>query len=747
MKLEEKTTELINKSKNKELKDLQEYIELTSDVENIIKEYVNELLSTQDPTVKKNLFVELESWFYQYKDYMDVCQELQGSLKEKGIEEGVIFNEFEEQHFKDIIVLIQQIVLYNELLAHLDPSENKIEAQIINLHNIQEKINLYYQKLFQVDTNLISKDSLPAKKDINMSIEEYQQMVANFFQERKSKQNFKEYILSFMDRDIFKKMATTPIEEMKELQEEPTEEVKEVNNEEVIYPFQETQNSTVKEIVFDNDTEVLGNLQTQEVTPIEPTVTYQEEEKSKPEEVFDLSEEPQSPVPEEITFDKDPEILESSQKEETSSVEEPAIVDQEPEPMPKQEENLSFAPLVIEPIKEEPLAIDEAEINNIEPTSISEDPEITNRKAMIEEYKNRLYERMDRYDAIYKEMIRMIENHQSIPNYFSKEYNKTLPFQKICSKEINRLSSLTKEQIADPNFDLQIPHESLVAELGYEVKKETTKGKAFQVLHEANESLQNFFEKFKRNPYQRNYKIIDSLRKVNPLSIENMTKVANQGRGKAYKWVKSAKENLVNFYQKHPRVVLASVAVGSVALVATGNPLNIEQNYAEEPTVAIVNESDLVTDITADELAQTLATDVLEESREAENITVDENEIIPEETMPEENNTIGYDIHFGDEFTLKDNEVPIYTDMYCGLDGNQESKKTPFYPADTIRTVERIFMLVPNEGLKEVFSEEEKENYLASGASVYSVHAPDGYYKITNDSLEFLNKESLGRGL
>ena len=85
--------------------------------------------------------------------------------------------------------------------------------------------------------------------------------------------------------------------------------------------------------------------------------------------------------------------------------------------------------------------------------------------------------------------------------------------------------------------------------------------------------------------------------------------------------------------------------------------------------------------------------------------------------------------------------------MYCGLDGKEESKKTPFYPADTIRTVERIFMLVPNEGLKEVFSEEEKENYLASGASVYSVHAPDGYYKITNDSLEFLNKESLGRGL
>ena len=140
-----------------------------------------------------------------------------------------------------------------------------------------------------------------------------------------------------MDRDIFKKMATTPIEEMKELQEEPIEEVKEVNNEEVIYPFQETQNSAAEEMVFDNDTEVLGNLQTQEVTPIEePTVTYQEEEKSKPEEVFDLSKEPQSPVPEEITFDKAPEVLESSQKEETTSVEESAIVDQEPEPMPKQ---------------------------------------------------------------------------------------------------------------------------------------------------------------------------------------------------------------------------------------------------------------------------------------------------------------------------------------------------------------------------------------------------------------------------
>lgn len=77
---------------------------------------------------------------------------------------------------------------------------------------------------------------------------------------------------------------------------------------------------------------------------------------------------------------------------------------------------------------------------------------VKKRAQAIKAYKEKLYKQMEIYNN-----QKAIE---SISPGILEDYQKTLPYQEVCTREINRLQNLTSKEINDPNADLNIPDEN-----------------------------------------------------------------------------------------------------------------------------------------------------------------------------------------------------------------------------------------------------------------------------------------------
>ena len=82
--------------------------------------------------------------------------------------------------------------------------------------------------------------------------------------------------------------------------------------------------------------------------------------------------------------------------------------------------------------------------------------------------------------------------------------------------------------------------------------------------------------------------------------------------------------------------------------------------------------------------------------------------------------------------TLKNYNVLAYTSPYVSLE-EDSTKRAPLYPPDMPRTILKVFMDVPTQGLIEVHSNEEINYYLEMGGKVRSVYTSDAYFYQVND--------------
>ncbi len=102
----------------------------------------------------------------------------------------------------------------------------------------------------------------------------------------------------------------------------------------------------------------------------------------------------------------------------------------------------------------------EQEVNNIVPDFLKpyvEEAKVKNDKQLIEKrnqaikiYKEKLYKQMEFYNS-----------QKAVESLSPDIYQKTLPYQEICVKEINRLQNLSPNEIDNPNIDLNIPDENM----------------------------------------------------------------------------------------------------------------------------------------------------------------------------------------------------------------------------------------------------------------------------------------------
>lgn len=118
---------------------------------------------------RKNM-EKLQAWLNKNSEFIDACR-----LIYKQMEENAAWKE------KECKVLLQYVTIFFERKESLDLTSGNIVSQITNRHNILKKLNKCYQMVFQVKEDLISESILPMKKNEDMSLEEYQQMVRDFF--------------------------------------------------------------------------------------------------------------------------------------------------------------------------------------------------------------------------------------------------------------------------------------------------------------------------------------------------------------------------------------------------------------------------------------------------------------------------------------------------------------------------------------------------------------------------------------
>ena len=75
---------------------------------------------------------------------------------------------------------------------------------------------------------------------------------------------------------------------------------------------------------------------------------------------------------------------------------------------------------------------------------------VEKRNQALNAYKEKLYRQMELYNS-----------QKTTESFSSENYQKTLPYQEVCAKEINRLQNLSPKEIDNPNIDLNIPDENM----------------------------------------------------------------------------------------------------------------------------------------------------------------------------------------------------------------------------------------------------------------------------------------------
>ena len=144
-------------------------------IEALLISIIDDQNKTKDLQSRREKILELQIWLNDYQEYMDEC----GLILDR-INSNPNYSE------QGCLNLIRYVTLYQELESKIDYN-NVLYSKISNLHNILEKINEAYHAVFDVVDDLISRDSLPVKKTNDVTDEEYQIYVSDFFGRKKSK--------------------------------------------------------------------------------------------------------------------------------------------------------------------------------------------------------------------------------------------------------------------------------------------------------------------------------------------------------------------------------------------------------------------------------------------------------------------------------------------------------------------------------------------------------------------------------
>ncbi len=175
-KLMSSTKQMIldNKSSDNTINNFKKRI---NSIEALLISIIDDQNKTEDLQSRREKILELQMWLNDYQEYMDECRLILDRINSNP--------NYSEQ---GCLNLIRYVTLYQELESKIDYN-NVLYSKISNLHNILEKINEAYHAVFNVNDDLISRDSLPVKKTNDVTDEEYQNYVSNFFSRKKSKKD------------------------------------------------------------------------------------------------------------------------------------------------------------------------------------------------------------------------------------------------------------------------------------------------------------------------------------------------------------------------------------------------------------------------------------------------------------------------------------------------------------------------------------------------------------------------------
>lgn len=192
--------------------------------------------------------------------------------------------------------------------------------------------------------------------------------------------------------------------------------------------------------------------------------------------------------------------------------------------------------------------------------------------------------------------------------------------------------------------------------------------------------------------------ITENLFKEYNETIEGPQKKEESSKGKVYRWVKNASAKIKQevLAKRKSIATAALVSLMGIAVIATPG-----KEKETNPTF----------------IAQTTT-------------TIDKTIPIEVEVHDEDKNL------FNKTCTLKNYNIYAYTDQYVGLDG-EPTQRIPLYPPDMPRTILRVFMDVPVQGLIEVHSDEEINYYLEIGGQVRSIYTSDAcFYQISDVNMK-----------
>lgn len=315
---------------------------------------------------------------------------------------------------------------------------------------------------------------------------------------------------------------------------------------------------------------------------------------------------------------------------------------------------------------------------------------VLNKESLIEDIAklNRIYPGINK---LYQELFETQENlvdPKDIPEKCSANMdlesyrNYVVHFLVVKGKERGSLINFVKENKKE---EKPLVVEPVKEEENMEEKKEENE-KTYQLRNEINTLLET------------GKPITENLFKEYNETIEGPQKKEESSKGKVYRWVKNASAKIKQevLAKRKSIATAALVSLMGIAVIATPG-----KEKETNPTF----------------IAQTPT-------------TIDKTTPIEVEVHDEDKNL------FNKTCTLKNYNIYAYTDQYVGLDG-EPTQRIPLYPPDMPRTILRVFMDVPVQGLIEVHSDEEINYYLEIGGQVRSIYTSDAcFYQISDVNMK-----------
>ncbi len=375
-------------------------------------------------------------------------------------------------------------------------------------------------------------------------------------------------------------------------------------------------------------------------------------------------------------------------------------------------------------------------------------------------YLNRLYQAMDDYNKLKKEIESSLESNMKVESNLLNKYNRERENQEIYISEIKRLNeNITQEEDYPSNLEFdnfieklrkkKFPEESdkkekpvtemeLVGNLKKAIKEyEQFTGKIVDI--KIKESHEKIKEQDRSKIEETKSKKEEPLSEVQLMgnihsamkSYERLTgnqvylKIKDkkkERKGFSFKVVKKANEKLQQFVKKNKSAFytfglcsMVTVLGVSVSTIAA----NLSKQYKSTMEKATKAQSNTTIAIQIeDETLKQLSEKIEKEYNASLNTHIE----------------LPFSIN-NSTFTILPGE-PVYKDEYLGLDGNNTARR-PYYSSETPRVPESAVIRNKETGeINRTFSDDETLNYLQNNWEVIGANSFDGFYKLSGMTVE-----------